>query len=117
MKLIKIIGFSLLAASLLYLHRAFFEFYYLTPLRGPQNVFFSLVHLWPKWLLNLFFASGIAYFAYLIFAAVVSILGFLERFAGHVRYLNFVRVSFLILGVHLILELTYMKWAYALFSK
>lgn len=117
MKLIKIIGFSLLAASVLYLHRAFIEFYYFTPLRGPQMVFFSIVHLWPEWLLNLFFASGFAYYAYLLFAAVVSVLGFFKRFSGHKRYFTFVRVSLLILGVHFILELTYMKWSYALFSK
>ena len=117
MKLTKIIGFSLLAASLLYLHRVFFEFYYLTPLRGPQMVFFSIVHLWPDWLLNLFFASSFAYYAYLVFAAIVSILGFLTRFSGHKRYFNFIRISLLILGVHFILELTYMKWSYAFFSK
>jgi len=116
-KLIKIIGFSLLAASALYLHRAFIEFYCFTPLRGPQNVFFSICHLWPQWLLFLFFASGFAYDAYLIFAAVVSVLGFLKRFSGHNRYFNFVRISLLVLGVHFVLELTYRKWAYALFPK
>lgn len=80
-------------------------------------VFFSIVHLWPEWLLYLFFASGFAYYAYLVFAAVVSVLGFFKRFSGHNRYFNFIRISLLILGVHFVLELTYMKWAYALFSK
>lgn len=117
MRIIKTIGFGLLAASLFYLQRSFFELYYLTALQGPQMIFFSIVHLWPEWLLYLFFASGLAYYTYVIFALVISLVSFFKKLTGHNRYINFVRISLLFLGVHLILEMTYGKWSYALFSK
>ncbi len=117
MKTIKTIGFGLLLASLFYLQRSFFELYYLTALRGPQNIFFSIVHLWPERLLYVFFASGFAYYVYIIFALVVTVISFFKNFTEHTRFITFVRISLLVLGVHFVLELTYLKWAYAFFSK
>lgn len=61
--------------------------------------------------------DGFAYYAYIIFALVISVLSFFRRITGHNRYIRFVRISLLVLAAHLILEMTYIKWSYALFSK
>jgi hypothetical protein len=112
----KTAGYILLTASLLFLGRSFFEAYVLTPSRGPQMIFFSLIHVWPSWLVGAFFASWFAYYLYLIFAGVISILGFSPRLRSAKNYIAFIRTTFIICGIHFILLLTYDKWSYALFS-
>jgi hypothetical protein len=117
MKVTKALGYALLVAALLFVYQSSFELYVLTPLRGPLMVFFSILHLWPRWLLYLFFGSWAAFYAYLLFAIAVSVLGYLRRFNVHRRYFRFIRATVLVFGLHLILMWTYEKWAYALFSK
>ena len=109
---VKWLGYLLLAASGFFVVWSMYEVYYLTAIRGGwRMVFYSLLHTGSETLVMSFLASWLAFYGYLVYAAVVSIGGMLPRFREHRRFVAFVLITGAVLLFHLIAFMTYDHWA------
>jgi hypothetical protein len=114
---INITFYILLALSSLFVIQSSYELFILTPIRGPQNIFYSAFHTWPGWLLVLFIISWIAYYLYLIFSIVALLMKRFLKKHKNIAYPKLLINSFYILLIHLIFVVTYKYWAVALFTE
>ncbi len=113
----KITGYILLALSSFFIIQSSYELFVLTSLGGPQNIFFSILHTWPGWLIILFFISWLAYYLYLLFSVVAMVIKkFSKKYKG-IKYTKDLRNSFYVIFAHFIISMTYQYWAVALFTK
>ena len=63
----------LFLASSLFLARSSYEMFVLTPLYGPQMIFFSLLHTWPSKAITLFLYSWYTYYPFIVFMATFAL--------------------------------------------
>jgi hypothetical protein len=115
-RLLTVVGLLLLGASLLFVWQSSYEVLYLTAAYGPQMLFFSVIHTWPGWLVELFFASWFAYYGLALFILVISLLGFFAPFRAHPSFIKAARLALLLIGLHLAVIHTYDYWAGPLFG-
>ena len=64
----------LFLASSFFLVRSSYEMFVLTPLYGPQMVFYTLMHTWPERSVKLFFMSWSAYRPFVYFAVLFAVI-------------------------------------------
>ena len=113
----KITSYILLVLSSLFVIQSSHELFILTPLGGPQNIFFSILHTWPSWLIILFFISWLAYYLYLLLSVDVILMKKFSKKYKDIKYTKALMNSFYVLLTHFIISMTYQYWAVALFTK
>ena len=77
----------------------------------PQMIFFSLVHSWPEWAINAIFVSWFAYYAFLFFAAIVTVWTFFHSKEALTKLVRYIRFWLIIYSAHFILLSTYDFWS------
>ena len=114
--MLKVIRQVLVALSGWFFLESAFEMYILTPLHGPQMLFFSLAHIAPLLLLPILFVSGLAFICLMVFAAALQVGRFNSGLGEGQRVRNVMLIILCVQAVHIGLLLTYDHWAIALFA-
>ena len=109
-----IVKILIVASSLFFLETAF-EMYLLTPLQGPQMLFFSLAHIAPI-ALPILFMSGLAFICLMVFASLLQISRLNSWFASAQSYRNSMLIILCVQVIHLSLLITYDHWSVAVLA-
>jgi hypothetical protein len=113
----KLICNILMVLSLFFFVESAYEMFVLTAMRGPQMLFFSLIHVWPFWLITLFFISWFSFYGSIFCNLVFFIVRRFGKLKKHNRYAKVLFVVLTIQVIYFILAITYEKWSHILFSK
>jgi len=117
------LGSILLSLSALFLLRSSYELFVLTPLRGPQMVFFSLLHTWSAPAVIAFFLSWLAYYALVLYALVALVARLAVSRTVSSRFVQWlggppgsswsiaVYVGTSLVLIHLLAMITYENWS------
>lgn len=114
--MLKVISQVLVVASGLFFLESAFEMYILTPLQGPQMLFFSVAHIAPLLLLPILFVSGLAFICLMVFAAALQVGRFKSWLGVAQGYRRVMLIILCVQAIHIILLLAYDHWAFALFA-
>lgn len=97
-------------ASAPFLLESAFEMYVLTLVNGPQNLFFSIAHLWPIAMV-IIAISGLSSLCLLTLMLATTLGPAVRSVRGGERFPLARVVVTTLLGVHLVLLATYGVWA------
>ncbi len=112
---LKITGWILIVASGLFFFETAFEMYFLTPLQGPQMLFFSLAHIAPI-TLPILIMSGLAFICLMVFASLLQVSRFNSWSGARSSYRKAMLIVLCVQIIHVSLLVTYEHWAIALFA-
>lgn len=110
------LGLALFAGTILLFLIDGFEVYFLTLTRGPQMVYFSMVHLGGPYL-YLFTLGVLAFHLHALYVVVILLLRWFRRIGPFDRLLRASVYLFGLQAVHFVLLMTYDVWSYALFYR
>jgi hypothetical protein len=109
------LGLALLVGTVLLFLIDAYEVYFLTLTRGPQMVYFTMVHMGGPYL-YLFMIGVLAFHLHALFVVVVLLMRWFGRIGPFDRLLRVSVYVFAAQALHFLLMLTYDSWSYGLFG-